>query len=381
MIMKSDKVINIYFFISIIIFSFFMSESSYLAENVIVPYVKISPVYIHLLVTIVVSIVVILIKRKDMINIDIIFFFLVARIFLVIIPVIYIEGAAETIGRVTVPIISALSYLIGRQYKGEVESIVKINMIFTTILSLQTIYTVKNIVVPNIIYYGQFVKIPIGSTNLIAAFIVPCIFLIIPFSGMKRIIKYPVVIISYISIIESTSTGAVYISAIMLILYIIFVNDKLDSKISFFLILIVSIFTMIYAMFSFDSTYTWDYLTHNRYSLFVSDLKLWTKHILLGNGMIYEGRGAGSHNILVDLLVQSGVIGFFAYLIPIIKIFVTVIKNIDKEFLCLKMYLIATLLHTLIETSYFNYINDMLFWFMSGVTISLVQFKKVASKN
>lgn len=375
MIMKTDKIISVYFFLSIILFSFFMSESSYLAQNVIVPYVKASPLYIHLGITIIVLILILIIKRGYRINIDIIFVFLVARIFISILPVVYIEGALETIGRVTVPIISALAYFIGRQYKGKIDSIVKINMIFVGILSLQTMYTVKNMVVPNIIYYGQFIKIPIGSTNLIAAFIVPCMFLIITFSDMKRKIRYPIAIISFIAIIESTSTGAIIISAVMLILYIIFFNDKISLSMKVFFVLLVGVATMIYILFILDYNYTLDYLTHNRYGLFLSDLKLWTEHILLGNGMVYEGRSSGTHNILMDLLVQSGLIGFLAYLVPLIKVFTSLIKNTDKRFLCLKLYLIATFLHSLIETSYFNYINDMLFWFMSGIALSLIQIE------
>lgn len=375
MIKKTDKIINFYFFLSIILFSLFMSESSYLAQNVIVPYINISPLYIHLGITIIVLILILIIKGGNGINIDTIFAFLVARIVISILPLVYAEGALETIGRIAVPIISALAYFIGRQYKGKLDSIVKINMIFVSILSLQTIYTVRNMVVPNIIYYAQFVKIPIGSSNLIAAFIVPCMFLVVSFSDMRWIIKLPTIIISFIAIIESTSMGAIIISAVMLVLYIIFFNDKIALGIKVFLTFIVSVITMIYILFAFDYDYSLDYLTHNRYSLFISDLKLWTEHILLGNGMVYEGRGSGTHNILVDLLAQSGLIGFFLYLVPLIKVFTGLINNTNKRFLCLKMYLVAAFLHSLIETSYFNYTNDMLFWFMSGITISLIQFE------
>lgn len=378
MVVKTNKIIIIYFIISIIIFSLFMSESSYLAENIIVPYVKISPIYIHFAITIVIILLILLVTGGKRISIDIVFVFLVSRIVISILPALYSSAAYETIGRVTVPIISALAYFIGIQYRGRLYSIVMINVIFGLVLSFQTIYTVLNMEVPHISLYAQYIKIPIGSSNLIAAYIVPCMFLLISFSKMKGIIKLPIIIVFFISIIGTTSIGAILITAIMSIMLLFFSNNRISKKVKIISLLLITLASTIYVGYLLGNGNTLDDLTHNRYSLFIEDIKLWSKNILLGIGMVYEGREAGTHNILVDLLVQGGIIGFFAYIIPLSIVFKIIFKNKDKVYLCVKLYLVASFLHSLIETSYFNYINDMLFWFMSGITLSLI---RNSSKN
>lgn len=365
-----DKIIEFYFFVSILLFSFFMPENSYVAENVIVPHIKVSPLYIHFFLTIVIIIILFLLKRRSKILIDDIMMFLFIRIVISIIPVLYIENATESFGLITIPIISAFAYLIGRQLRRGVNSITKSHILFLVILSAQTLYTVTNMVVPNIIYYEQHIKIPIGSSNLIAAYIVPSMLLIFFSRNFNRNLRYFVFIISFLSVVASTSIGALLILIIMSIIYYVYLNNKvgLSIKLSGVFIGLVAIVVMSWIVISFNLSIS--DLTHQRSDLIMSDVKLWSKHVFLGNGMVYAGRGAGSHNILIDLLAQSGIIGFLLYTIPIFLVLKKLLISKDYLMIGFKMYLISTLLHSLIETSYFNYTGDMLFWFMCGVSIS-----------
>jgi len=365
MIKKLDLQITSYFFISIIIFAFFASESSYLAQNIIVPYINMSPLYIHLAVTCILIITIVLFIKVKEIWLDLIFVFLCMRIASSIIPLFYISEAFESAGRVTVPIIAALAYFIGRQFTGDLRNIVKINIIFTVIISLQTLFTVQNMVVPHPSLYTQYVKIPLASSNLIAAYLTPSIFLTLAGYTGRWYIKYSVIALAFLALIASTSDGGILILSLMFIVYKVYLNK--NFKLTKVFVTLAIILGVIYALINGESL---SKLTHGRYDLIIKDLSKWTDHLFFGNGMIYEGRGSGTHNIFVDLLVQNGLIGLFLYAAPLLILFKKIANEKYNQVLGFKLYLVAALLHSLIETSYFNYINDMFFWFITGVMIS-----------
>lgn len=378
-IMKNtDQLIILYLYLSFLLFAFFASETSYMVQNIIVPYVKYSPIYIHLALTICVVFLILYQTVNRKISIDPIAMLLFARLGISIIPAIYIEAASNTLGRVTVPLITLLAYFIGRQYKGNIRSIINANAIFVLILAIQTFYTVKHMVVPNIIYYEQYVKIPLASSNVIAAFITPCIFLI--FIGYMRnsIMKYIMVCTLFSAVIVSTSKGAFLVLAATAFIYFVFLNNKIDIRIK----IISAVFLLMSAivLYALLNKSLSDF-THQRSDLILDDIKLWTDHIFIGNGMVYEGRGAGSHNIVIDLLVQNGLIGLISYVVPLVIVFKQLFKNRIKSSLCIGLFLVAALLYSLIETSYFSYSNDMIFWFMAGVAISLSQSENQKLEN
>lgn len=375
---NTDQLIILYLYLSFLLFAFFASETSYMVQNIIVPYVKYSPIYIHLALTICVVFLILYQTVNRKISIDPIAMLLFARLGISIIPAIYIEAASNTLGRVTVPLITLLAYFIGRQYKGNIRSIINANAIFVLILAIQTFYTVKHMVVPNIIYYEQYVKIPLASSNVIAAFITPCIFLI--FIGYMRnsIMKYIMVCTLFSAVIVSTSKGAFLVLAATAFIYFVFLNNKIDIRIK----IISAVFLLMSAivLYALLNKSLSDF-THQRSDLILDDIKLWTDHIFIGNGMVYEGRGAGSHNIVIDLLVQNGLIGLISYVVPLVIVFKQLFKNRIKSSLCIGLFLVAALLYSLIETSYFSYSNDMIFWFMAGVAISLSQSENQKLEN
>jgi O-antigen ligase len=370
---KSDKLIQFYFLISILIFSFCTSQSSYLAHNIIVPYIPIPADYIHFGISLIMLIGLIIFLTKKYLIFHSVCCFLFAWVLVCLVPIMYIDETINSLGRITVPIISMIAFFIGLQYKSKLNNIINIIMLFTTILSLQTIYTVKYMIVPHTLLYAQYIKIPLASSNLIAAFIVPSIFLIlIGYSG-KWYIKWVVVIISLIAVILSTSDGAILVLFATLMIYFLFIKNKLDKKTKLFLLIMLSSGFILFVLINYQAL---DEITHHRYGLIVRDLKLWMDHIIFGNGMHYEGRESGTHNILVDLLVQNGIVGFILYICSLIIIFKEINKNKNKQLMGLFLYLIATFIHSLGETSYFNYSNDMLFWFIAGVAVSQVNYFK-----
>lgn len=372
--LKNNLILN-YYFLSLIIFSFFADDNSYLVENIIIPYIHQSFLGIHFTLSVVIIIMLFLIRTKKII-IDCILVFLISRIVCSLIPILYIDILNEPLGRLSVPIIALIAYYIGRQYTGQIDEIVKINVMFMIILSIQTIYTVVNMTVPYDYLYAQYIKIPLASSNLIAAYINPCIFLTLASYHGKSIIKFLLLIISFITIILTTSTGAILIFSFMILIYYIFLNQNINKRIKIVSgIILISSLTVF--LWNYDSSL--NTLTHGRSDLIFNDLEGFYNNVLFGNGMNYENRGSGTHNILIDLLYQNGIVGFILYIIPLTVIFTGIYSNksIKTELLGCTLFLTTAFFESLIETSYFNYSNDMIFWFMAGITIAQIKMKNI----
>jgi hypothetical protein len=352
------------------VFAFFASESSYLAQNIIVPYFPFSPVYIHLALTLLATLFIIYFTVDREIYFDLIALLLFVRMGASILPAVYIGAAGETLGRVTVPLITFLAYFIGRQYKGQVKWVLYANVFFVLILAVQTFYTVRNMVVPNASEYALYIKIPIASSNAIAALITPCIFLVLLGFRRNSALKYVVMALLFVSVVLTTSQGAFLVMAGTALIYYLYLNKKIDLRIKIaFAVLIVMAAILAYAILNRSL----NELTHARSSLVQKDMMLWTEHMLFGNGMVYAGRGAGSHNIVVDLFVQNGLIGLILYIVPLVMVFKRLLEKKIRSSQSIVIFLIAALLYSMIETSYFSYVNDMIFWFMAGAAVSLSQ--------
>lgn len=365
---KVDRLIIQYLYVSFMVFAFFASDSSYLAKNIIVPYFPFSPVYIHLALTLVVLLFFVYFSADREIYFDLIALLLFVRVGASILPAVYIGAAGETLGRVTVPLITFLAYFIGRQYKGKFKHVLFANVFFVLILVFQTYYTVKNMVVPQKSEYALYVKIPIASSNAIAAFITPCIFLVLLGYKKNSVLKYVAMILLFVAVVLTTSQGAILVMAGTLLIYFLFLNNKIDLRIKIaFAVLTVMAVVLAYAILNLSLS---DF-THQRSTLIQTDMVLWADHLLFGNGMVYSGRGAGSHNIVIDLLVQNGLIGMALYIVPLVMVFKRLLEIKIRSSQSIGIFLVAAFLYSMIETSYFSYVNDMIFWFMAGAAVSL----------
>jgi len=365
---KVDRLIIQYLYISFMVFAFFASESSYLAQNIIVPYFPFSPVYIHLALTLFTMLLIIYFIVDREIYFDLIALFLFVRLGFSILPAVYIGTAGDTLGRVTVPLITFLAYFIGRQYKGKFKDVLYANVFFALILAVQTYYTVKYMVVPHISLYALYIKIPIASSNAIAAFITPCIFLVLLGYKKNSVLKYVAMILLFVAVVLTTSQGAFLVMAGTVMIYFLYLNKKIDLRIKIALAFLVMM-AVVLAYAILDQSLS--VFTHQRSDLIQTDIILWADHMLFGNGMVYAGRGAGSHNIVIDLLVQNGLIGMILYIVPLVMVFKRLFEKKSRSSQSIGIFLLAAFLYSMIETSYFSYVNDMIFWFMAGAAVSL----------
>lgn len=126
-------------------------------------------------------------------------------------------------------------------------------------------------------------------------------------------------------------------------------------------------------IYSGDSIYnSINSLSSNRLNVYSSELSRWMHHLIFGNGLAYDLGTARSHNWMIDLLVQSGLLGFSLYIMALIiwykKIRLYKYSNrlIEASFFAI----VTILIQGLAEVSVFTMIIDIILWYFIGLSIS-----------
>ena len=318
---------------------------------------------------------------------------LFVRVFLCLIPAIY-SYDPSFFSHYPVVIFSLLAYLIALNgnFNNE-KSYASIIFIFGFILIVQIILTFQRITTPYMdLTYKAHMRIPIAASNVIATYIVPIFFLFLFNAKTNALIKTVVALLFIVATMLTKSRGGVVCLVLTYVIYLIFIKYHLDP-----LHLLLIVCTMAFGIYLLlqvpeiklflmgfgadDTTFDANHLSSNRLGIFQQELQRGLKHPLFGNGMIFneETSFSGSHNLLVELFVQSGLIGLCTYIAPIIIVIRTASRRIaqNKNILGWFLFIIATLLHGMVEVNFFNYSTDILFWFACGTIMSYDRKSKI----
>lgn len=311
---------------------------------------------------------------------------LFARAIACLIPIIYIDSISSFSAHYPVVLITLVSYCIGRITNWKFERYISsLIILFGIILSIQVIQTFFTVPVDYFnLNYKHYIRIPIAASNVIAAYLTPILFLFIYNYNPKRIIKILIIALFITGIILTKSRGGIFVLLATYITYNIFIKHKF--KISHVIAIIIVIGLLFYYIssipevqlfllgFSADNT-TIDAnsISSNRFNIFEEELDRFLNYPLFGNGMVFNEHTSksGAHNLIIELLVQSGIIGTLLYIIPIVIVFNKAAKNKDcNNILGWRMFLIAMLYHGMLEVNFFNYSTDILFWSICGLLMS-----------
>ncbi|ALC89195.1 hypothetical protein AM500_04875 [Bacillus sp. FJAT-18017] len=374
-----DNIVLGYFIITILLFSF-ISTGGYKYGNQLLPdpvvfYIEKNPIYFHFFLSISVA-VILSILMKFRLRFDIIAFFLLIKIIVIIIPITYIPEYMNYIGRISYHIIAFIVYLIALQTKNnKIEAFTKVAIVFSIILSIQVIFTSYynylnlGIDFGNILY-KHYMRIPIASSNVIAAYLVPCIFLIAYNSKLSKFSKAIILPIIFLGVLLTKSDGAIVVFIVTFILSKVFLSKK-GIYIKLFFSFLILIAFIIYLVFMRSNIYS---IMNGRFEVISNVFKNWEQNILFGNGVIYEttniGSFTGGHNILLDTLNQSGIIGLTVFIMTIFVVFKRIFRYKKEENNGVVFFIVAFLIHSMGEVNYYNYVGDVLLWFFVGICIN-----------
>ena len=233
-------------------------------------------------------------------------------------------------------------------------------------------------------------RIPFASSNVIAAiFVAILVEALIKFEF--KISNILAILISLIGLVLSDSRGA-----LMLVFALaLFISTRGALRIKniskrFLLLLLIGLVVVIAANLLFQNARFVEFLsgylgygdfnslTSRRAEVWEYALQRFLSAPVLGTGIYYDQSmfigSTGLHNIVLELLAESGFVGAALYLFPLAHICKIALKTpgvlVCPQNAKMLAILVALFLNSLFEVVYFNFIFDVIFWLYAGFLMS-----------
>lgn len=345
---------------------------------------------------------IILIPFNKKLSFDFISLILLARIVIYLIPLAFTETMEGYWGNYLTVIGTFLAYIISSQVSLKQNNNYQrlssnILMIFLNLTSIQVIYIYFLLGMKygtlNINLFKYYLVTPIGGSNYIASVILPLL-IFVYYSDIKKKHKVISIILAIIALVIIQSKNAIFVLLIFLTYRFIKkyfrairgINE--NKKFALFLTVFLAITGSYILYFIFDYLLVkWNMgmvssngpiyevinaLSSNRLNVYSIELNRWTNHLIFGNGLAYELGTTRSHNWLIDLLVQSGLVGFFLYLSALMSWYkrVYLYKKSNKFIKAAYYAILVILIQGFAEVSVFTLTIDVLLWFFIGLSVS-----------
>ncbi|SDC04461.1 O-antigen ligase [Paenibacillus sp. UNCCL117] len=395
----------IYFFILFITFCFAISGSVESSRVVYVYHIKANVLYVTTLICIL-FVLGSFFKRPLFDKITLGLFY---GAILSLIPIVYAEITSSYWGNYFPLLISLTSYYICMKSTLDfTNKIFKIVCLISVIISIQVIMTelhyFSNLSFGNFsnIAVKGFMNLPIGSSNLIAAYLLPLLIFIITFKRNRLTIIISGLILYALVLCRSKNALSLVVLFLFFIvvkkIYKFVVSDKsVDRKTKLYIIVFLTavlgcIFIFVLQFLgvivsdlqftTYNTSYTNPYLsfidkiTSGRLLILENELLRFSQHIFLGNGFGYVLGQSKSHNWIIELLVQRGIIGFIIYIYCIVKVFKRGIQfyKLDTFIRAGINLLFIIFIQGLFEVTIFTTGIEFLTWSISGFIIARSSF-------
>ncbi len=333
---------------------------------------------------------------------DLISLILLARLVIYLIPLLFTTTMEGYWGNYLTIIGSFFAYFISSQARVSTKTnylsiINKILIMFINLISIEVIYMLfllsRKYGALNINLLKYYLVLPIGGSNYLACIILPLL-IFVYYSDINMKSKLFSITLSFIALFIIQSKNAVFVLLLFISYrfikrYLMDIRNIKDNKKFVMILTIVMISTGMYLLYlAFNYLLVkWnmgmDYsngsiyevinaLSSNRLDVYSRELLRWTNHLFLGNGLAYELGTTRSHNWLIDLLVQSGLVGFVFYLSTIIIWYKKVkpYKKSSKFLRALYYSILIILIQGLAEVSMFTLNIDIMLWIFIGISVS-----------
>lgn len=389
----ADKVIILFWLLYLLVRLWF-ADSDNMSDGyksaIIVPYVDFNIGITMLAITLLICICLILSNRF---RFDENLALFLIRIPLYFIPLLYIEGTYQW-GVAFAVIQTMLAYYIGYNYKGSFKIIVNLLIAASIMLGLQICFTffVRELSIFEIDKLKFYMRLPMGQTNSLGAFIVVvCVLVDTFYNKNKKLIKYVYFIFMFVCLVATgTRSGIIILVGYYLckLAYSIFVKQRLTIR-DFLLITFICIAIIIFIIYKYDTIisllqrFTLENMASNRLKVYSDVLEIFSKNPLLGrSAFLYQAYDAvRAHNFILESLVQTGLIGTSIYLYLLYKVCRKIKKIKDKTLRnTLRAFIAITLIHGLVEPNLFSVTSDTFVWFIIGIGVSLSKCQ-VTSKS
>lgn len=319
----------------------------------------------------------IIVYNKFKIKVDIISILLFIRIIFSIIPLLYKE-APSFMGNFMIQIIDLLSYFIAINYIDTQKRFIKILKIATFIIAIQVIVTaIFNIsIVPyENISYKSFMLVPFGGSNFISVIILPILSAeIICMDYKKNSMKNSIyiLVLTIAIFLTKSRTGIILLSGVYIVsLTKIFIKGGKTVKCiatlisgTIFIVVLICIsnnaivdLKNIFSGFSsvVESGGILNKISSGRIDLFKEYINQFIYSPIWGNGCIYELGISRSHNLIIDILYQSGIIGMLTLLVTIYYYEIKTKKyRYDTNIKYMRIIILIFFINSMIEISILN---------------------------
>lgn len=390
-----EQIIIIAFYVLVLLDIFTFSEARIEGYSnvlpIVVPYVTVSnaislPVWLAIVV---ILFVIGIMNSRGKITGDLFGAFFIIRILLGLIQIAWLifSGQGETIrwGNYYLYIIELFMYFCSLclfSYQN-VDKYIKMIKTITLIIAIETIWQCIIGILPQVSYtstwYKACMNIPVGSSNTLGAMISPCLIAML-FENKKIDIKR----ISFLCILATAVflTKSRFSMAVCLVGFIFYLFSGFRSmtpnqkRIRVFGILITAVLSIYFiithfveigiVLYGFSDYVTeggvLNRLSSGRVSIIGRYLEYILSHPIVGNGPNYDF--SRTHNIILDLLYQSGIIGFSIFSFAVVRL-MRKTKAIKEEYTQIKFmhfYILFSLIGSLGEISFFTgRVSDILF--------------------
>lgn len=389
----SSLVVHVYIILTLFLCSFVGSNGSTGFFDMSVPFIEGKVVVIHTLFSAALLFLFLVISayNKQRIRIDIISGCFLLKCILDILPVLSSNTNLDNyFGFYASTVVSFVSYFMTSNEMNSFRSawfLKKALALFALVISTQVIYTA---IISGISYYDIFYKsymvIPYGGSNIISAILVPILCMI--YFEQKIYKNYIVLLfILTIAVIATKSRGGI----LLLLLFIVYLFlSEVRNKHNYtcrgifigimILMLLIAIIPTLdfqklivgYSVQRTGSSFSLNSISSGRIEGWSNMFSGLDKSIFLtGIGMQSKvGNLSGAHNIIIDLLIKSGLIGTINYLVLFITLFKKGHFMFRKYKSSLYVMIVIIYINSMFEVNYFTYMPDAILWMVAGMMMS-----------
>ena len=223
----------------------------------------------------------------------------------------------------------------------------------------------------NAYYYKHDMALPIGSSNALAARVLP-MFAILFSSSEKKYFRFILTSLALTGIVLTKSRGGILDFLLVFVILMSWkgtVSKSFMLKFALFALIIVGIMVVIslntdlmkIAFSESDSTMM------GRFDLWRQGLGLFSEHVFLGTGFYYGIWGDNPHNFIVDILMRGGLTGLSLCIAISLTIFFKMKDYFYDSFVRGSVVAVCSLLwQGLVEIVLFSFIADIMMWCIIG---------------